>query len=305
MITSKFNATYENNVDLSRSPIDSILYELNLSYQFIRYDLTATVLPATLLIMAVSFAYTQPSLWLPQIAKSVIYFWLYMYIFALSNQYVGHEEDRINKPDRPIPGGLVSMEGTMLRWHVASLLFLFVGFLFGVSEWAVLWLGVTVAHNWLKWSWHWFGKNFLMGVATLAQLAAAWQIVHPLDDIGWRWVIMMSVLIFLIVAVQDLRDLEGDRAIGRLTMPMVFGEVLSRWYFSLVYLAIPFIVFAVVVPVSGMGLIALTHFSIMTFMCLVMAVRVVLKRDTHSDRVTYDWLTTWYMVVLSLSIWLI
>jgi len=302
MIPSKPYVSGHSHPD--RSIIQSLLYELKLSYQFMRYDLTATIFPATLLLLAVCFAYVEPRMWLLHIMSSIVYFWLYIYTFNLSNQHVGYEEDCLNKPTRPLPTGMVTLEGTRIRWYIFTLAFLILGLVLGVAEWAVLWTVVVVLHNWMRWSWHWLGKNFLMGVGTFAQLAAAWQIAHPLDAIGWTWVTMMSILIFMVVAVQDLRDLEGDRQVNRRTMPMVFGETVSRWYFSIILLAIPPVILLTVVPATP-GIFGLTHFVIMSIMCFVMAIRVVLQRDTHADRVTYDWLTTWYMVVLSLAIWIL
>ena len=51
--------------------------------------------------------------------------------FNLSNQYTGAEEDKINKPDRPIPSGLVTVEGARFRWYIVTVLYLIVGLAIG------------------------------------------------------------------------------------------------------------------------------------------------------------------------------
>jgi 4-hydroxybenzoate polyprenyltransferase len=286
------------------NPISLIFYELYISWQFMRYDLTATVLPASLFMFASAIKYDPSALGI-YLLKSILYFWLYIYTFNLSNQYVGFKEDGLNKPNRPIPSGLVTMPGTVFRWWVFTVLYLVVAFLLGVFHWAVSWTIIVILHNWLRWSWHWLGKNTLMGLGTFVQLAAAWEIVRPLDSLGWTWVIMMAVVIFFIVAIQDLRDIEGDAALGRRTMPMVFGLNPSRWYFALAMLTVPLIIYYVSIPPGKLSPLALLHYLFISAMCFIISIRLVLRRSNHADRVTYDWLTSWYSVTLPFIIWLI
>lgn len=279
--------------------------EIYLSYQFMRYDLTATIFPATLLLLAVAFAFSEPRQWFILLSQSIVYFGLYIYIFNLSNQYVGYEEDLINKPDRPLPMGMVTKAGTRVRWYSYSLIFMIFAMLFNVAEWALLWLLVVILHNWLYLSWHWLGKNILMGVGTFAQLAAAWQMVTPIDVTGWRWITIISIIIFVVVSIQDLRDIDGDKKVGRNTMPMVLGEEVSRLYFAVSIFITPFIIYFFLLSQIELSLFAIIHFAIMALMCSVMAIRLLRKRSTHDDRVTYDWLTTWYMVTLSITFWIL
>ena len=56
-----------------------------------------------------------------------ILFWLWLQVLALdlSNQALDVEEDKLNKPDRPIPAGRISLKTTLvLRWLMPFVCFL-------------------------------------------------------------------------------------------------------------------------------------------------------------------------------------
>src|SRR5690349_21061158 len=95
--------------------------ELRLTWGFVRYDLSSTVVPATLAMVAAARAEggVRPG----TIVLGAIYFLLFVYAFAVSNQIIGVEEDRRNKPDRPLPAGMVALRGAWMRWVLAMLLF--------------------------------------------------------------------------------------------------------------------------------------------------------------------------------------
>ncbi|KAH7435173.1 hypothetical protein KP509_06G053200 [Ceratopteris richardii] len=87
-----------------------ILRELYVSFRFVRYDLTVTVLPGALLTLATHMKSTSvfgataslTPMW-RSLPSSIIWMWLFVYVSNLANQIHGAEEDAINKPSRPIP----------------------------------------------------------------------------------------------------------------------------------------------------------------------------------------------------------
>ncbi|KAJ7628920.1 hypothetical protein FB45DRAFT_748815 [Roridomyces roridus] len=52
---------------------------------------------------------------LGSLGRSLAYFVLYLYTFNIADQITGLDEDRINKPDRPLPSGLLSIRETYVR----------------------------------------------------------------------------------------------------------------------------------------------------------------------------------------------
>ena len=91
--------------------------------------------------------------------RSLLYFFLYLYCFNLCNQYTTVEEDRINKPDRPIPSGLVSVEGARFRWYIMTALYLVTGLGIGNIWSCLLWIFAYSMYNFYGWSEHWVTKN--------------------------------------------------------------------------------------------------------------------------------------------------
>jgi 4-hydroxybenzoate polyprenyltransferase len=77
--------------------------ELNIFLAFSWRDWSATMIPASVFAVGAVRHTGQHSI--PSIASDylVLLLWLatYAYLFNLTNQIVGIDEDRINKPDRP------------------------------------------------------------------------------------------------------------------------------------------------------------------------------------------------------------
>ena len=109
---------------------DFCLLELQLSYRFMWRDIPAGVLPGVAFTL-VAVKYHGSTDFVSALLWSLLYFCLYLYSINLCNQYTGVEEDRINKPDRPIPSGLVSVEGARFRWYIVTALYLVTGLAIG------------------------------------------------------------------------------------------------------------------------------------------------------------------------------
>lgn len=281
----------------------SLSRELGLVWAFIRYDVSTTLMPALLFTLA-AYKVTSPDLLagLGTIALSLVYFTLYVYVFCLSNQLVGIEEDRRNKPDRPIVAGLVTPAGAQARMYVAMILFALLGEALGVALWTGLWLLVVLLHNQYGWSWHWFGKNLCMALGVLAELASAWQLVAPLSLNGFIWTGMIALVMFPLVAVQDLRDMRGDRAIGRRTFPLVFGERPTRLFLALGFCILPVLTHITLTHISTLGAAALLCDLILVLVSLAIAARVLLLRGQAADHRTYMLFTYWYCTALATAI---
>ena len=110
---------------------------------------------------------------------ALLYFFLYQYSFNLSNQIAGIEEDKINKPDRPIPSGLITLQGAKHRWYVVTALYIVAGMAIGNVWSSLLWLIATSLHNDCGWDKHWFTKNsIIMVIGVIVQAWASWSIVY-------------------------------------------------------------------------------------------------------------------------------
>ena len=91
-------------------PFAAAAAELALSLAMSRRDLTAAFVPALLFAIAARFAAEGPLVDdLVGLGGCAIYFWLFIYAFCLDNQIEGIDEDRLNKPDRVIPSGRLTL----------------------------------------------------------------------------------------------------------------------------------------------------------------------------------------------------
>lgn len=276
----------------------ALVPELRLSYAFIRRDLSSAFVPAILFTAAALKATSAPTMdLLAAMGRASLYFWLYTYTFCLSNQIVGVEEDRLNKPDRPIPAGMTSRSGALVRWAIASIALVLVGWWFGVAMWAILWLAVSIAHDFLNLSKCWVLKCVIMSVGVVAQLAAAWAMVTPLTSLAHTWIVVIALLIFPTVSLQDLRDMAGDRRLRRKTLPLVAGDRLTRTLLSVCFALQPLVVhFGLMAPFGGP--LAVLCESITAAVSLVIAARILLHRHPAADHETYLLYTCWYCLLL-------
>ncbi|KAH7097307.1 UbiA prenyltransferase family-domain-containing protein [Auriculariales sp. MPI-PUGE-AT-0066] len=63
-----------------------------------------------------------------------------------------------------------------------------------------------------------FGATIVLGGLSASELTAR----------AWTWIAITAAIVLTTVHVQDLADVVGDRACGRLTVPIVWGEAAAR-----------------------------------------------------------------------------
>ncbi|MDI3288484.1 UbiA family prenyltransferase [Polyangium sp. 15x6] len=277
--------------------------ELSLFWSFVAGDLSSAVVPAFLFTLAAWKTTGADPARLPgAMARSLLYFFLYIYAFCLANQATGLEEDRRNKPHRPLVRGLVSVRGAWQRWAVVMALFTLAGAWLGVVEYALGWQLIILVHNVVLGARNWVVKNLCMSLGILVQLAAAWQMVTPLSPLAWRWILLPAAAIFPLVSVQDLRDMDGDRASGRRTFPLVFGERATRILLAVCFGLLPIAVHVTLMQPAGARGSVWASDAVLGAAALAIAIRVVLCRTPREDHVTYLLFTGWYCLLLTTAV---
>ncbi|TDL26804.1 hypothetical protein BD410DRAFT_825296 [Rickenella mellea] len=206
----------------------------------------------------------------------------YVYFFNLSNQITGVDEDRINKPDRPIPSGKVTVPDAIRRWVVALSTFI------GISIYepslrpeTICWV-LTVAFLCLSSAGsHWFGKNSVaMTTGTWALLSASWKAIAPATPKSNAYVYAVALWAGLTVHIQDLRDIAGDAAVGRKTLPVVFGDRGSRLIITFLFLPAAYCV----LWMAGIVRLAPVTLSVIHS---TLAYRIMQVGDSRYDHKTY------------------
>ncbi|TDL26293.1 hypothetical protein BD410DRAFT_576058 [Rickenella mellea] len=273
--------------------LSPIVRELDLFWGFSWRDWSASIIAGS--IFAVG---AMPGLSIPSIITNYLFLvsWLipYVYFFNLSNQIIGVDEDRINKPDRPIPSGKVTVSGAIRRWVVALSTFI------GISLYepsllpeTICWV-LTVAFLCLTSAGsHWFGKICAaMTTGGWALLSGSWKAIAPATPKSNAYVCAVALWAGLTAHIQDLRDIRGDTAVGRKTLPVVFGDRGSRLIITNLFLPAAYWV------IWMAGIVRLAPFTLaMTHITL--AYRVMQTGDSRYDHKTYMYYTYLFCLILA------
>lgn len=208
---------------------NAVRKELYILWRVINYDIWDTVLPATVIFLSSWFFYHPPWSHFPAtFATAFTYGLLYIYTFCLSNQVLGDiEEDRANKPYRPLAAGIVTLQELRWRLYVFNLLYLLYGYYLGIFWLTLSWIVVS---HWVNayGCKHWFSKNLIfITLGTFILFDAQWYIAVPQGQSMSQvqlYFLWMSLWAGFGVQLQDLRDTEGDRVSRRKTLPVILGS---------------------------------------------------------------------------------
>ena len=145
------------------------------------------------------------------------------------NQCTDIEIDAINKPDRPIPSGQISLRAayciTVTLYSISILTSLFVNYEFMILILISTLLGIGYSIKPFRFKDRlvisnlsiaiWYGVvNFLLG----------WTVSKSIDTAPLTIILFLAVFDFFANMSKDYRDIEGDKAYGIRTIPLVLGE---------------------------------------------------------------------------------
>ncbi|PVI01573.1 hypothetical protein DM02DRAFT_340732 [Periconia macrospinosa] len=196
--------------------------------------------------------------------KTLTFNWMNLLIFDLANQRSAGAEDKLNKPWRPIPAGRMT-ESQMRHWLLAALPLVLAfnhyvldtgveGCVLAILTWMYNDLGGG-DENWIIRNGviaAAFGVYNLGSMKVAASTAAGLTISTTtitattpsaplISPLGYAWGALISGVILTTMHVQDLKDVEGDRARGRKSAPIVLGRTIASFT-----IAVPVLVWSVV-----------------------------------------------------------
>ncbi|KAI0413546.1 UbiA prenyltransferase family [Xylaria grammica] len=158
-----------------------------------------------------------------------------IFLFCLHNQKHPDTiaEDKLNKPWRPMATGrLTPAQATRILYLMHPLCFLVALSFGGFTPYVVL----TLFHLWyneLGGASNGILKNIQNAVGFCCfytgplEVATQHSIMNS-NRQGKVWLAILAAIFATTSHAQDFRDMEGDRAAGRRTIPLVFGETPSR-----------------------------------------------------------------------------
>jgi len=240
---------------------------------------------------------------LSRIPSVLLWTWLNTLVFVLANQRLPDAvtEDALNKPWRPIPAGRMNMAHTRRLLLVAAPLSYGAIYYLGGKDETLLLFCLTWMYNDLGGSdEHYAIRNGIIAVAYALYSAGAMRVACGFDEFDlntttYIWLAMVVSVIFTTMQVQDLKDQEGDRARGRSTAPLDFGDGTARWM-----VAFPVLAWSALCPAFwGLGLFA---YAVTGGLGLTVSLRVLLLRNFAADVLTWKlwalWLTALYCLPL-------
>nr|WBQ21650.1 amorphane sesquiterpene synthase [Stachybotrys sp.] len=239
-----------------------ILYHLQTLFLFTKSDFKTVIFPQTIFTISsvISGIDASKSQCIFEIAKRfpllVFVLWSHLLLENFSNQRLPGAviEDKVNKPWRPIPSGRITPEKTQTILRFAVLIVILMDTALGmyvhsVTAMTMIWLyndldgsgGTTLERNLINavgLAWYgWAGLTVMLGSGQESSC--------PLDSqIPYKWIGLMTTVVITTVHAQDHPDIEGDRQRGRRTIPLIYGQRVSRWS-----LATLLVVWSVVCPI--------------------------------------------------------
>lgn len=287
--------------------------EAMVTWRLIVSNIGATIIPGMLFSIAALQYYGIPFLstdGLVGMGKSFIYFFLYIYTFDLTNQIAGVEEDRRNiqdvrhKEGRPIASGLISVSEAWCRWIFAMIIYAFLGYIWDVFIWTILWQISFFLHDICGGSKLWVSKDLTMSSGIIMQLAAAWELVGPMPSIVVTWIIFLAISNWWIVNIQDLRDVAGDIISNRKTLPIVIGVDKTRKLMAISFFLMAPITHVVCFrPLGNTWPVWLASAMTNAILWLV-AARLCLNKyqNPYGDHRSYQIYIYWYCAILASAI---
>ncbi|PCH35444.1 hypothetical protein WOLCODRAFT_80556 [Wolfiporia cocos MD-104 SS10] len=191
-------------------------------YLFTKSDNMTIMVPITLFALAAS-----PKVSSLHTYHAILWLWLHLLHFDVSNQTTSPEEDERNKGWRPIPSGRMSLKSALvLRWLLVPICWV-MSWLYNEQMLAtsIAFTVLVILHNELSIGGHWFGKNVLTTLGIAAYEVGTTLLASgrntTLDSIGTRSVLISAGVILTTIHAQDFRDVQGDLDTGRRTFPII------------------------------------------------------------------------------------
>jgi len=261
--------------------------QLTTLFLFTKDDFKTLVIPATIFASAAG-PYTSPK----ALLEAVFWIWLHLLQFTISNQTLKPEEDEYNKPHRPLPSKRISLKNAKrLRWFLIPVC---VGWSATYSTHtaaasSAMLLG-TIAYNELEMhASHWLIRGCVnawnMGSTEVGATLIAGNDRARLDNVGILAVLLSVTIYATTIHTSDFKDCEGDRLIGRKTMPITMPTTARPLTFAVMF------VWSIIL--SYLWDLASLQAAAFCGMGLYIGLRFLALESVRDDKVSFNWYNLW------------
>ena len=234
-----------------------------------------------------------------------MWIWLTLLLVDVANQRHPSSviEDTLNKPWRPLPSGRISTFGArrLLLIAIPSVLAITKFFLpQGLPVTIVAIIGSYIYNDLGGADESFFVRNLMNAAAITCFSAGAAQVAIgeqvALNTDAYRWLAMIAAIVTTTMQVQDMEDQEGDRARGRVTIPLLLGDATARHSIALLVSAWSF-----VCP-AYWGLDALGY-VLPGGVGLTIAGKTLTMRNIQADKGNWRAWNIWMITLYLLPVW--
>ncbi|KAF9062685.1 UbiA prenyltransferase family-domain-containing protein [Rhodocollybia butyracea] len=282
--------------NLIKAAFDALTHEFIIFLGFSWRDWSTTIIPGSIFSIGAMRTLPPSSAILHSYLFLILWLTLFVYWFNLSNQIAGVEEDLINKPDRPIPSQKITIFEAKLRWALALTAFISLAvYKPTLRPETICWIFTVALLCATPLGKHWFVKNCVaMTAGTWALLGASWKAIAPLTPRAELSILTVSLWVGLAIHIQDLRDMKGDAAIGRRTLPLVVGSSGSRWIITFFLIPVSLLVLwkGGILSIAPVSLVAVHAF---------LGYRVMHDTGSYYDHKTFMIFTYIFCLVLAFT----
>lgn len=291
---------------------ERLLYHAHTLWLFNYSDIKTIVIPKTLFALIVllsnsrptaSPAHIRPLLLIRCTCSSLVWTWLNLLPLSMSNQFRRDDldEDRQNKPWRPIPAGRITIAQTkylmLASYTMALLASVSLG---GLSEYCAL-----IVEGWIYNEIGAANDSFLarnalnaVGYMTFAAGAAKVACIQAetrMSSDFYLWMLLLAAVIATTIQFQDLYDQAGDRLRGRQTLPLVVGDARAR-----VTIVLAVVVWSFLCPTFWR--LDARGFVLPLFLAAVVVGRLNYYRTVKADEVSFKLWNVWIVALYALPL---
>lgn len=170
------------------------------------------------------------------VLKALLWLYFEVLIIGLSNQRLPNAviEDKINNPWRNIPAGRMTSEQYRRLLLVVIPLALGVAWYFDVVLETTMLIILNYMYNDMEGADEHFIIRNLFNVLgyfhfEIGALRIAYGPQATLNTTAYIWLVIIGAVMFSTISIQDLKDQKGDKLRGRKSLPLVLGDLYTRW----------------------------------------------------------------------------
>jgi len=275
----------------------TVLFHLRTAYLFVRSDIKTILIPVSGFAFMVSDHDISP-------ARAILVpIWVLTHLFLIDidNQSLSFEEDKLNKPWRPLPSERIKASTAKFISKALNLICLLVSWLIGGRELMIIsamFCGLVYSYDHLLLNGHYFWKNIINGFGYAVLEMGATTVLNgsvPRQPNIILALVLSWAVICTTVHVQDLADIEGDRLMGRQTVAIYLGQNVTR-----TSIAIFLFLWSLILPrIWGVNPnVGVLYISLGIFL----GIHIFFLRQKTSDERSFRIYNVWLMLVHLLAI---